>query len=142
MVHRLTLIRRDDWRAALKEYVRESARREFEYGVFDGPLFAAGAVNVMTGHDVAKGLRGYRSLKTGLTALKKKGFSDASGPFAAVLEEVPAMYARAGDVVVFDGVLGVCMGVCMGADAYAVDPVKGLGRTPLSQAVRAYKVGA
>jgi len=104
------------------------------------PLFAAGVLKAMTGHDVAKGLRGYKSLKEGLRKIKDKGFSDPSGPFAAVLEEIPPLMAQPGDIVKFEGELGVCLGVKIPGAAYAVDQVYGVGRADMTDAVAAYRV--
>lgn len=42
-------------------YMAESMNRQFEWGVFDCFLFAAGAVQAKTGADHMEGLRGYRS---------------------------------------------------------------------------------
>lgn len=51
-------MRLPDWRARLMAYLEEAKTRPFRYGVHDCGLFAAGAVEAMTGRDVAGAVRG------------------------------------------------------------------------------------
>ena len=132
--------RKPDWAARLKEYVRARLGLPFKYGTIDGPLFAAGALQAMTGADITHGLRGYKTLKGGLGKLKRKGFDDASGPFAAVLEEIAPLHSLPGDILKFEGTLGVCMGVRTVGGAYIVSLERGVALGSLEDAVAAYRV--
>ena len=133
-------MKRPDWQVSLKVHIRDNMRRPFEYGKLDGPMFAADALKAMTGKDVARGMRGYKTLAGGFKKLRAKGFETPDGPFAAILEAIPPMTAQPGDIVVFEGQMGVCLGVCGDGEVYAVDADRGLGRAALTDAVRAYRV--
>lgn len=57
------MTRCEDWHARLAAYVFDAGRTPFAYGSHDCALFAAGAVEAMTGTDLAAGWRGiYRTL--------------------------------------------------------------------------------
>ena len=132
--------RHADWQARAKAVIEAAKDKPFAYGRLDGVLFTGNVLKAITGRDVLRGMRGYRSLRGGLKNLKAKGFASPIDPFAAVLEEIPPMTAQPGDLVAFDGPMGDCMGVCMGAQAYAVEDGRGLGLTHMREAVRAFRV--
>lgn len=130
-----------NWQQAIKEVVRKHARTPFAYGVFDGPLFAAEVLEAMTGHDVAKGLRGYRSAKGGMKKLRDAGFETPADPFAAVLKEIPVHHSQPGDIVVsHTKKLGICLGVRIEGGAYAVGLDEGLARASMADVIRAFRV--
>lgn len=114
----VTLTRLPDWRARLSEYLGQVARRRFRPGEHDCALFAAGAVQAMTGADLAADWRGkYRALGAGRAMLRAKGFSDHLEFAAAHLAPVPPALAQVGDLAVVPadsphdaGALGVVQG--------------------------------
>jgi hypothetical protein len=132
--------RKENWQGVLKDYIRTQARREYKVGKFDGPMFTAAWVKVITGKDLARGFRGYTTLLGGMKKLKAKGYDGFPELLADQLIEVPPLTARAGDVVVVDTELGLCVGIAQGHFVLCVDPVAGVGAVPMSKAVRAFTV--
>lgn len=99
------------WEDALSNYIVAKRHEPFEYGVNDCCLFAAGAVEAITGEDPMPEFRDkYDSLKTSLQAIKDIG----AGTLEATMDEkFPKMeigQAQRGDLAFFDGSVGVVMG--------------------------------
>jgi len=97
------LHRLPDWRPRLVSFVNSVRARPFAYGTHDCALFAAGAVEAMTGVDLAKDWRGaYSSLKEGLHVLRNLPWSDV---FIPQSDYVRSHYDDSFDVDdwVFDG---------------------------------------
>lgn len=101
--------RRPDWEQRLAAFLEETKVRPFEWGRCDCALFAAGAVEAVTGEDHGAAFRGrYRSPQGSLRALRRQGFGDVFGPFDAALgERVPPLLLRRGDIVAREGSVGV-----------------------------------
>jgi len=130
---------RKDWRARLGAYLAAEARRPFEYGKSDCALFAAGAVNTMTGSDPSAAYRGrYTTLRGGLRILRKDGFRDHVERAAALLTEVPPRRARVGDIAALETPDGPSLGVVQG-EWVAVRTMNGLGFVPVDQATRVFR---
>ncbi len=128
-----------DWRRRLELYLRDASTRPFRPGRHDCALFAAGAVKAMTGTDLAKGWRGYSSLKAGQTKLSKEGFDDHIALAASILPEVEPIFAQVGDIAVVDGDTENAFGVVQGANIFVLRRT-GLGTVPLTAAKRAFRV--
>lgn len=91
------IVRRPDWRARLADLVVARRFLPMQWGQRDCCLFAADAVNAITGIDFAEGLRGYSSAKGAVRALRRAGFSSV---IAYVDLRLPrAERPRDGDVV-------------------------------------------
>ena len=134
-----------DWRARLTDYVAAHARDPFSYGRLDCALFCAGAVEVMTGQDLARGWRGYRSLNEGRKKLAEKGFADQVDLVASLFPEVPVAFAQAGDIAAVPGDDDVALGIVQGEAVYVLRPPvrdgsPALALVPLLSAVRAFRV--
>lgn len=135
------MIRRPDWRARLAEWLVAEATRPFEYGKSDCALFSAGAVEAMTGIDLAADWRGhYTTLRGGLRVLRRAGYHDHIALTAAHLPEVAPGRAQVGDIAVVDGDDGPSLGVVNGAWV-AVRTMSGLGHVPRDRVVRAFRCG-
>lgn len=131
--------RREDWRDRLKAYLRACARDPFAYGTLDCALFAAGAVEAMTGFDGARGFRGYTTSAGAARKLRAKGYAGPDDAFAAALPEIAPQDARAGDVVAVGAASGLAMGVVQGEAVYVMREA-GMGLVPLTDAIRAFRV--
>jgi len=130
---------RKDWRARLGAYLAAEARRPFEYGTSDCALFAAGAVDAMTGTDPSANYRGrYTTLRGGLRILRKDGFRNHVERAAVLLDEVPPRRARVGDIAVVETADGPSLGVVQG-EWVAVRTMSGLGFVPVDQAKRVFR---
>jgi uncharacterized protein DUF6950 len=130
---------RSDWRVRLGAYLATEARRPFEYGTSDCALFAAGALNAMTGSDPSANYRGrYTTLRGGLRILRKDGFRDHVEKAAALLSEVAPQRARVGDIAVVETSEGPSLGVVQG-EWVAVRTLTGLGFVPIDQAKRVFQ---
>lgn len=128
----------EGWQIRLAAYLNDCSRRPLEYGQHDCALFAAGAVQAMTGIDLAEGWRGrYTTLRGGLRVLRAQGYADQVALAAAHLPETVS--PRPGDLAVIDAPHGPALGVVQGAMVYVLgDPI--LSLVPVSAASRFFEV--
>jgi hypothetical protein len=133
--------RRPDWQPCLFAYLADVTRRPLAPGRHDCALFAAGAVEAMTGVDPAAAWRGrYTSFNAGLKALKKAGFRDHIALVASHFPEVAPAFAQVGDLGVIR-LLGElpALGIFTG-EHLAVLRDSGLGFVPREMAPEAWRV--
>lgn len=125
------------WEDALVNYIIIKRDEPFEYGVNDCCLFAAGAVEAITGEDPMSEFRGkYDSLKTSLKAIKDIGAGTLEATLDGKFPEVSIGYAQRGDLAFFDDSIGVVMG----GFAYFVSD-DGLERIPRDMWNKCWSVG-
>ena len=139
---RMKPARRPDWRNCLTAYLAQVARLPFRPGRHDCALFAAGAVEAMTGIDLAAEFRGgYRTLTEGFVALGAAGFVDHVTFTASHFDEVAPAFAQVGDVAVMpaDGVDAAALGIVQGAGVYVLKP-SGLAIASRLHMERAFQV--
>jgi len=99
------------WEDALSNYIATKRHEPFEYGVNDCCLFAAGAVEAITGEDPMPEFRGqYDSLKTSLQVIKDIGAGTLEATMDAKFPEIEIAHAQRGDLAFLDGSVGVIMG--------------------------------
>ncbi len=132
----MTVTRLKDWRPRLVGYLEEVRSRPFAYGQHDCALFAAGAVEAMTGEDLATDFRGqYASLKDGLKLVR--------GDHQKVLHEhftaIPQAFAGVGDIALIGEVGFPALGIFDG-ETILVLREDGLGRMPRAAATQAWRV--
>lgn len=134
-------MRLPDWQAQLVVYLASIAPRDFEPGQHDCALAFAGAIEAMTGTDLAARFRGrYSSFNGGLKLLKKAGWNSATDYLAAHCPEVSNLaMAHAGDIALLDTPEGVAFGLYQGEAIYVLRPDH-LGLRPRSDAQRAFHV--
>ena len=130
-----------DWRVRLAEYLARTARVPFRPGRHDCALFAAGAVQAMTGCDLAAQWRGaYRTLKAGQAALRAAGFEDHVALAATLFAEVSPSFAQVGDLAVLPGdETGGALRVVQGAGVYVLRP-EGMAVADRLNIERAFRV--
>lgn len=117
------MVRLSNWEARLAAYLEGRAGASLVWGKCDCCLFAAGAVEAMTGQDPMPEFRGkYRSQAGAFRALRTIGAGDLASTLSAKFEGRPIGHARRGDLVMHDGAVGVCIG----ADALFM-PLEGAG---------------
>lgn len=132
--------RKKDWRTRLAAYMGAISRRAFRPGEHDCALFAAGAVEAMTGTDLAAPWRRtYRTLEDGLALLAQHGHGDHVALAAAHLEEIAPILAQVGDVAAVREGEALGLGIVQGPAIYVLRP-SGLGLVPLTAAERAFRV--
>ena len=96
------------WETALSDYIAIKRHEPFEYGVNDCCLFAAGAVEAITGKDPMPEFRGkYDSLKGSVKALEEIGAGTLEATLDGKFPEVSIGYTQRGDLAFFDGSVGV-----------------------------------
>lgn len=104
-------MRSTDWETALAEYLAGKSGAVFAWGTCDCAMFAAGAIEAMTGVDPASELRGrYKSQTGAARVLKRSGAAKLAEWVSARFEEILPVFAHRGDLVMVDGSLGVCVG--------------------------------
>jgi hypothetical protein len=115
-------------------------RTTYAWGHHDCALFAAGAVQAMTGIDFAAEFRGkYEDEDGARRLLTSLGCGDVGDLASRYLPEITPAEARRGDVVMIEGVLGPFLAIVDGRTAVGPS-ARGLTHTPLDQAVRAWGV--
>lgn len=130
-----------DWQQRLALWLRANRTRPFAQGKWDCGLFAAGAVEAMTGVDIVADVRGrYTTTKGAMRVLRRMGFDDHVALFASHCPEIPTLEARPGDLVTFRTAEGLALAVVQGAGAYHAGP-HGLAVISMQAAHRAYRVG-
>lgn len=138
----MTICRYHDWRSRLSAYLYEIAHKPFVWGEHDCALFAAGAVQAMTGQDFAANYRGrYKTFRGGLRHLRKAGFADHAAFAVSLFEEVPPASAHVGDVAAVEIEGGIALGVVQGQRIYVLRPDEaGIGTVGLLDAARTFHV--
>lgn len=131
----------------LAREIDAASRRPFGWGKHDCCMFAAGIVLAMTGVDLAKGLRGYRTGKGAYKVLRRRGAGNLSKTLTAVtkaagFKPVKPNFARRGDLVMAqietDHGVRDAAGICLGAHAaFASD---GLAFVPITETSRAWRI--
>ena len=133
-------MRHPEWKLALIQYLEKAARKPFAPGEHDCALFAAGAVEAMTGVDYARPFKGrYTTLKGGMRVLREAGFADHIALTAAWLPEISPAFAAPGDLAVVATPEGPALGVVQGENLYVLT-VDRLGLLPMLGASRAFRV--
>lgn len=130
------VVRLADWRPRLVAYVNQVHAQPFAYGSHDCALFAAGAVEAMTGTDLAAKYRGrYTSLKEGLKLSRGQHLAVLKSTF----EEIPTAFAGVGDIAMIGEVGFPALGIFDG-ELVLVLREEGLGLMPRAAATKAYRV--
>ena len=129
--------RHPEFRTRLINYLAEAEGRPFEYGVNDCALFAAGAIEAMTGENPAAGWIGkYKTEEGAAKALLKAGFKSVGEVVASLFEEVDPRSARVGDLMLVDiAEAGEVVGISIGPQIATAS-----GRVPSLWAKRAFRV--
>lgn len=104
-------MRRANWPRLLAEALAAAKDTPFAWGSHDCALFAADVVLAITGADHGAVFRGrYRTANGAARALKKQGFAGLPDYLDSIFTRRPVSYARRGDVVLYDGAMGICDG--------------------------------
>lgn len=128
--------RNADWDAALYAYLTASEGLAYAYGKADCALFAAGAVEAMTGVDPAKPFRGrYSTARGSARALRRYGAGDLGNTLDGLFPAIPASMARRGDLAWHDNAVGVVIG----SDALFMADT-GQVRVPRAEWAKAWRV--
>ncbi len=90
-----------DWQSRLQACLAERRQRAFEWGTHDCCLFVCDAVQAMTGHDPAAGLRGYTTELQAARLIKRLGGLRAIAAARLGAEIAPAL-AQVGDVALIE----------------------------------------
>ena len=129
------LTRRRDWQARLIDYLTAARARRFEPGRHDCALFAAGALEAISGEDPAASFRGrYKTETGGLRVLKRETGGGLEDRLATLLN--PVSRPAPGDIAVIDR---VTLGVVQGQSIYVLRP-EGLALIAMSEGRRFYRV--
>lgn len=133
-------MRREDWHARLTGYLADCRARPFAYGQHDCALFAAGAIEAMTGIDHAAADRGkYDTLRRGLARLRQRQLRDHFAAAGALFEECLPAQARPGDLVALRSDEGRALGIVQGEMVY-VASATGLAMVPRTAIKKAWRI--
>lgn len=95
-------MRKLDWEKRLNAVVAKHRALPAEYGVSDCYIIADDAVEAVTGQQMFKGARRYKTPAGAGKQLRKRGFETVGDAFAAKFEEIGVLMARRGDIGVYD----------------------------------------
>lgn len=102
-------MRLPDWEQRLGDYLDAHRHAVFVWGELDCVLFAAGAIEAITGIDPAASVRGrYRTRIGSLRQLHARGYADLTAMMDAHFTQIVPARAMRGDIVMAQGSLGVC----------------------------------
>lgn len=131
-------MRQKGWQGRLVAYLDTAGRRPFAEGQHDCALFAAGAVQAMTGIDYAADYRGrYSTTRGGLRVLRRDGFADHVALAAAHFPETGTPVP--GDLAAVPSEEGPALGVVQGEHVYLLAP-GGMSLAPIAAASRFFRV--
>jgi hypothetical protein len=140
----MPITRYNDWPTRLHLYIESIRDTPFKYGSFDCGTLAAGAIEAMTGDDLASELRGYTSAREALAASKRVCGSYSIpklGEYISAkygLKEVPILMAQRGDLaIVRNRRFGIVS--LTGTNIYVPHKV-GVIEGPLTSATKVYRV--
>lgn len=111
-------MRTRNWQAALSAFVAARRSEPFAWGSNDCCLFAADAVQAMTGIDHAAELRGYGSARDAVRVVESGG-GLARIASRALGEPVAPAFAAVGDVVLIENEGRDLLALCNGTTALA-----------------------
>jgi hypothetical protein len=122
-----------DWEGLLDTFFQENRLRSFEIGVWDCGLFSAGAIQAITGIDLAEPYRG--------TYSSPEDVSLEDIVSQTKLEECPPNYAHRGDLLLLrNSPNPPCLGI-LGLDGQGMMVTdNGLARIPRDRVLRSWHV--
>lgn len=136
--------RHSDWAKRLREFEESRSATPFAWGTNDCCLFAADAVEAMTGFDIAADYRGYTTEQQALTKITMFGTLESMIESIARrfhLSEVKPQQAKRGDVALCfgNGKYALCV---LGTDCYPRgSSERGIVAFPRGWMRRAWSVG-
>jgi hypothetical protein len=127
-----------DWQLRLESFAAARRAVPFTWGVNDCALFAADAVEAMTGVRHLQELR-HANVRQALATQR------AAGGLAAIASQalgasMPPAFAAVGDVVLLANGKRPALAICNGTSAIGPGPL-GMVALPMAQAVAAWRVG-
>src|SRR5690606_33693205 len=128
-----------DWQVRFEAFLKGRRCAPFAWGSNDCALFAADAVEAITGEHLCPQLRGHRDVRQALRVLAREG--GVRGIASQALgEPIRPTLARVGDVVVVPAGKREALAVCNGQTALTVGP-HGSVAVPMRGARCAWRVG-
>ena len=132
--------RLEHWRVHFDAFLTERARQPFAWGRNDCAIFAADAVQAVTGVDLAGRLRGATTARQAVRLLRRHG--DLLGIASAALgAPVGVHQAQEADVLLVRMGRRSALGVRLADDVVVGPGLDGLQAVPLQQALCAWRVG-
>ena len=138
--------RYEDWPRRLNDFVALARERRFRWGTHDCMLFAADAVQAITGVDPARPYRGiYRNRREAERLMKEYAGGGVSKLTELVTEdhsipEIPPLMAQRGDVCLVEVSSREALGVAVGSIILVAALPKGVAAVPLTGALRAWRI--
>ncbi|HJV73177.1 MAG TPA: hypothetical protein VJ654_03060 [Noviherbaspirillum sp.] len=128
-------MRFEDWPERLAQFIEARRHQPFVRGTHDCVMFAADAIQAMTGVDLAAEYRGsYTTTKEALRFIQGRGGMENIVP----LESIPVALAGRGDIAMIDTPEGDALAVHLGR-TIAAQGGQGILFLPVSAAKRAWK---
>ena len=112
-------MRLQDWQLRFAAFIRARTAVPFAWGRNDCCLFAADALQAITGRDFAAGVRGAYQDARGAAALVRERGGLAEIATAALGPSVPPLMAMVGDVVLVENEGREVLAICNGTSAIA-----------------------
>lgn len=140
-------MRKEGWAELLATYIETAMAKEFAYGSHDCALFCADWIQIATGVDYAKDLRGYGSVRQAYRIVAKFGSVKAMATALIGVEPIHGAWAQRGDIVLMDNPklvtdlpeASATLGICLGRSS-AFPAVRGLWMLSTLEAAAAWKI--
>jgi hypothetical protein len=132
----------EGWDIRLLDFIASRQREPFQWGKRENDCcsFANGAAMTVTGKDIMKDVRNYRSEAGAARALVEAGVSSFEELVDRLLPAQPVAFARRGDLALAQKGNETVLTVVEGD--YLIGPgLDGLERLPRSVAVKSWRVG-
>lgn len=139
----------NNWPEILLSEIKAARNRPFKYDTHDCLIWPAIVIRAMTGVDLAKGMRGYKTREEAAAVLREKGEGTLTKTLDAIMKKhgcprIPAPMCGRGDLVVAlmqtdAGKKERVGGICLGATAaFASDGIIFLS---MADIIRGWKIG-
>lgn len=130
-----------NWPRLFAEFLDSRRETHFAWGTHDCCIFAADAIQAISGVDLAERYRGYDSKEEARVILHAHGGVAGVTVLAEHLPEVAPKRAKRGDLVLIRGHFGDTLGV-LGLNSYPVAPKRiGWRSVDRERILRAWSVG-
>lgn len=101
----------EGWEEPWTEFISKYPQGPINWGEDDCMLLAGANVELLTGEDFWTDHRGKYSSEFGSAKyLKSLGYSDAAAMIDSYLDRIPVAFAQRGDLVCYQGQIGICLG--------------------------------
>lgn len=129
-------MRLEGWETLLNEQIEKARHTPFKWGEHDCLTWACNCLLAITGVDYLADIRGRYKTKAGAYKLIKKQGDSLTDCIDQHVQRVSVKMAKRGDVVMYEGAVGICFGV----QSFFITENQGLAGVPTLKCEMAWAV--